>query len=110
MDKDSITTYAPHSTARWYHRYTYTSAAGPKLVIDWRGIALNAFRVLLFSGLALFVLAVVTDVVQSVRAEPAVVACGLRQMNARRYSFTDSVVCVPHPYRRDTVYLEVPRG
>jgi hypothetical protein len=36
--------------------------------------------------------------------------CAALQLDSRRYAFTDSVVCVPYPTRRDTTTLEVPRG
>jgi len=64
--------------------------------------------------LSVFVFAVFTIVIvifctlsfdgyQSFKSEPAVTACRMKQMDSRRYTFTDSVVCVPFPTRQDTI-------
>lgn len=42
----------------------------------------------------------------NVKNERKTVACKMRQMDYERYSFTDSVVCVPYPTRRDTLYIQ----
>jgi hypothetical protein len=43
------------------------------------------------------------------KAEPDIFACEQQQMKAKRFTFTDSVICVPVPSRRDTTAFEVIR-
>jgi len=43
------------------------------------------------------------------KAEPKMFACEQQQMKANRFTFTDSVICVPVPSRRDTTTFEVIR-
>lgn len=49
---------------------------------------------------------IVDGLYYNVKSEPAVVACRQKQMDHIRYSFTDSVVCVPVPFRRDTLTVQ----
>lgn len=46
------------------------------------------------------------DGIQSLRSQHKYTACRLQQMGSYRYAFTDSVVCLPFPTRRDTLTLE----
>ena len=46
-----------------------------------------------------------TDMVYEYKAEPAMIACHQKQMDHARRTFTDSVVCVPYPMRRDTLQV-----
>jgi hypothetical protein len=94
---------------RWYHNdidWKYDQ----QLVIDWSGLMQKMFLLLLCLALVTSVAVLLIDNVNLYRSQPARFACEARQMQARRYTFTDSVVCVPYPTRRDTTTLEVPRG
>lgn len=46
---------------------------------------------------SLWILAVIFDGVQSVRAEPASIACQAKGLNSARRSLTTQVTCVPRP-------------
>lgn len=74
--------------------------------IDWEGIVIHTF----LGVCTLFVLVIlgvfVVDGYKEYKAEPKTIACAQMQMDSKRFSFTDSVVCVPFPTRRDTVTIE----
>lgn len=65
-----------------------------------------AFGTFLFALAAAFAALLYDGIYLNVKNEPKAVACKMRQMDYERYSFTDSVVCVPHPSRRDTIYVQ----
>jgi hypothetical protein len=90
---------------RWYHDYIEWKFE-KRLIVD----PFNVVMTMLMLGIAAGFLLLSMDGVGSYRAQSATFACEARQMQARRYTFTDSVLCVPYPTRRDTTTVEVPRG
>jgi hypothetical protein len=60
----------------------------------------------LFTLITLFIGVAFYDGAMQFKAEPKTIACRAQQMEPMRYSFTDSVVCVPHPTRRDTLAIQ----
>ena len=71
--------------------------------VDWFDVGFNTF----FAIIGLLFLALLYDgLYLNVKNEPKAMACKLRQMDYERYSFTDSVVCLPYPMRRDTIYVQ----
>lgn len=71
------------------------------------GFIFNTVIALIFVAVALILGAAVLDGVYSYRAEPATIACHQKQMDSMRLTFTDSVVCVPYPMRRDSTTVQV---
>lgn len=71
--------------------------------VDWFDIGFGTF----FLAVGLLFAAFIYDgIYLNVKNERKTVACKMRQMDYERYSFTDSVVCVPYPMRRDTIYVQ----
>lgn len=68
------------------------------LVFDIFGISM----VCLLLGVVAFSL---IEATYSIRAEPAKLSCRTKQMDAVRYTFSTTVVCVPFPTRQDTLSL-----
>jgi hypothetical protein len=60
----------------------------------------------IFILVGLFIISAFYDGAMAVKSEPKTIACRAQQMEPMRYSFTDSVVCVPHPTRRDTLAIQ----
>jgi hypothetical protein len=68
--------------------------------------AMDVFIGVLSALALILVLIAIAELFFDVRAEPKAYACEARQMEARRFTLTDSVVCVPVPTRRDTLSVE----
>jgi hypothetical protein len=85
---------------RWYHDSWEYEFRG-KLVVGYFNIAVAVFSVIVVA----FVSAIIVDARGSLRAQGAEFACATQQMDSRRFAFTDSVVCVPYPMRRDTTSI-----
>jgi hypothetical protein len=56
-----------------------------------------------------FLTLMLVEVYNIYKAEPKMFACEQQQLRAKRFTFTDSVICVPIPSRRDTTTFEVIR-
>jgi hypothetical protein len=56
-----------------------------------------------------FLTLMLVEVYYIYKAEPKMFACEQQQLRAKRFTFTDSVICVPIPSRRDTTTFEVIR-
>lgn len=74
---------------------------------DWGDVLVHTFLGMMGLGIVLLIGAMAYDgLYMTVRSEPKVIACAQKQMEAHRYSFTDSVVCTPSMARRDTIYVD----
>jgi hypothetical protein len=86
---------------RWYHddiEWKFEQ----KLVVDPWNLIIFFIMLNIAAGFTAFAL----ETVSELRSQDARFACSAAQLDSRRYMFTDSVVCVPYPTRRDTVTFE----
>jgi hypothetical protein len=74
-------------------------------MVDIFEFVLGLLATLVIVGLIAIGVAGAIDFWGHLKAEHKTFTCAVNQMDARRLSFTDSVICVPYPTRQDTVTI-----